>query len=71
MRKATGYGIMQRIVYANAYQDDVNKAVKAARAALSGEWAKMGSKGRRNLLLRLADVFHKHAHDLGRLERYI
>jgi retinal dehydrogenase len=49
-------------------KDDVNKAVKAARAALSGDWAKMGSKGRRNLLLQLADVFQANVVELGKLE---
>jgi len=51
-----------------ANAEDVNKAVKAARAALNGEWASIGAKGRRNLLLKLADAFQKHQQELSLLE---
>lgn len=52
----------------NASKADVDDAVAAARAALDGEWRTMGAKGRRNLLLKFADIFEKHLKDLGRLE---
>jgi len=44
--------------------------VKVARAALNGEWSRIGSKGRRNLLLKLADLFEKHAKELAKLETF-
>jgi aldehyde dehydrogenase (NAD+) len=48
---------------------DVDRAVKAARAALeSGPWAKMDAAERGRLLYKLADLFEKNADELARLE---
>lgn len=53
-----------------ASSDDVNDAVAAARAAVDGEWRQISAKGRRNLILKLADLVEKNAKDLGKLESY-
>lgn len=47
---------------------DVDAAVAAARAALSGEWARMTPTGRGTLLGRLADEISTDADRLARLE---
>lgn len=50
-------------------QEDVDAAVAAARAALDGKWRDIGAKGRRNLILKFADIVEKNADNLGKLER--
>jgi aldehyde dehydrogenase (NAD+) len=48
---------------------DVDKAVRAARAAFeSGPWRKMNASERGRLLYRLADLIEEHADELARLE---
>ncbi len=48
---------------------DVDRAVKAARRALEqGPWNTMDAADRGRLLLNLADLVEKHAHDLATLE---
>ena len=48
---------------------DVNKAVKAARAAFdNGPWRKMSGSERGRLLNKLADLIEKNAEELARLE---
>ena len=48
---------------------DVDRAVKAARAALeSGPWATMDAADRGRLLFTLADLVEKHAEELAQLE---
>ncbi len=48
---------------------DIDKAVKAARAAFEGpEWGKMRPADREKLLLNLADLMAKHADELAELE---
>jgi len=63
---ATGEVICQ---VAEADAADVDRAVKAARAAFtSGEWAKMPASRRGELLYKLADLIERHAEELARLE---
>jgi aldehyde dehydrogenase (NAD+) len=48
---------------------DVDRAVKAARAALeNGPWARMDAADRGRLLYKLADLFEKNSDELARLE---
>ncbi len=48
---------------------DVDKAVKAAeRAFYEGEWGKMSSRDRGNILLRLADIMDAHKEELATIE---
>jgi aldehyde dehydrogenase (NAD+) len=47
---------------------DVDKAVKAARAAFEGPWRKMRASERGRLLYRLADLIEANADELARLE---
>jgi acyl-CoA reductase-like NAD-dependent aldehyde dehydrogenase len=47
---------------------DVDRAVKAARQALSGPWAKMTPAEREKVLHRLADLVEKNAEALAQLE---
>src|SRR5437868_10674523 len=47
---------------------DVDRAVKAARAALSGPWAKMSPAERERVLHKLADLVEKNAEALAQLE---
>ena len=47
---------------------DVDDAVRAARRALTGEWADMPGAGRAALLNRLADLIERDADELARLE---
>jgi aldehyde dehydrogenase (NAD+) len=48
---------------------DVDRAVKAARAALeSGPWAKMDAAERGRLMFKLADLIEKNADELAKLE---
>jgi aldehyde dehydrogenase (NAD+) len=65
---ATGEEICQ---VAAAEEEDVNDAVKAARAAFEGKhspWRKMSAAERGKLIHRLADLIEKHADELARLE---
>ncbi|MBZ5702176.1 MAG: aldehyde dehydrogenase family protein [Acidobacteriia bacterium] len=63
---ATGEEIC-RVAEADAA--DVDKAVRAARAAFEkGAWRKMSASQRGLLLYRLADLLEKHADELARLE---
>jgi aldehyde dehydrogenase (NAD+) len=63
---ATGEEICQ---VAEADSADVNKAVKAARAAFDHpSWRKMPVSERGRLLNKLADLVEKHADELARLE---
>src|ERR1035438_7046571 len=47
---------------------DVDRAVKAARAAFNGPWRKMAAAQRGVLINRLADLIEKHADELAKLE---
>ncbi len=63
---STGEEICQ---VAEADAADVDKAVKAARAAFEqGPWRKMRASERGRLLHRLADLIESHADELARLE---
>src|SRR5579862_4756152 len=63
---STGEEICQN---AEADAADVEKAVKAARAAFEhGPWRKMAASQRGTLLHRLADLIEKHADELARIE---
>lgn len=48
----------------------MNDAVSAARAALNGKWRTMGATGRRNLILKLAQLVEENVEPLSILERY-
>jgi aldehyde dehydrogenase (NAD+) len=63
---STGEEICQ---VAEADAADVNKAVRAARAAFEhGPWRKLPASERGRLLHRLADLIEKHGDELARLE---
>ena len=62
---STGEEICQ---VAEADAPDVDKAVKAARAAFEGPWRKMRASERGRLLYRLADLIEANADELARLE---
>ncbi len=62
---STGEEICQ---VAEADAADVDKAVKAARAAFEGPWRKMRASERGRLLYRLADLMEANADELARLE---
>jgi aldehyde dehydrogenase (NAD+) len=65
---ATGDEICQ---VAEADAADVDKAVRAARAAFErGPWRKMAAAQRGVLLNRLADLIEKHAEELAQLESF-
>ncbi len=54
---------------AEAGAEDVDRAVRAARAAFeSGPWPKMKPAERQRILFRLGDLILAHAEELGRLE---
>lgn len=53
---------------AEATTDDIDAAVKAARAALSGPWARMRPNERELCMLRLADLIEKHETELSQIE---
>jgi acyl-CoA reductase-like NAD-dependent aldehyde dehydrogenase len=53
---------------AEAGVEDVDRAVKAARAALEGPWAKMKPIDRSRVLWKLGDLVLEHADELARLE---
>jgi acyl-CoA reductase-like NAD-dependent aldehyde dehydrogenase len=48
--------------------EDVDRAVCAAREALSGPWGQMSASERGRVLLRIADVIERDAPALGRIE---
>ena len=48
--------------------EDVERAVKAARAALAGEWGTMPAAGRERLMLALAQALEDHAQELAEIE---
>jgi aldehyde dehydrogenase (NAD+) len=55
--------------FACAAEEDVNRAVTAARAALNGaEWSGLTATQRGKLLSRLADLIEQNAETLGRVE---
>jgi aldehyde dehydrogenase (NAD+) len=62
---STGEEICQ---VAEADAPDVDKAVKAARAAFEGSWRKMRASERGRLLYRLADLIEANTDELARLE---
>jgi aldehyde dehydrogenase (NAD+) len=62
---STGEEICQ---VAEADAADVDKAVKAARAAFEGPWRKLRASERGRLLYRLADLIEANADELARLE---
>jgi aldehyde dehydrogenase (NAD+) len=62
---STGEEICQ---VAEADAVDVDKAVRAARAAFEGPWRKMRASERGRLLHRLADLIEKNADELARIE---
>ena len=53
---------------AAASAEDVNAAVAAARAQLSGEWASLPGSQRGQILARVADLIERDADILARLE---
>lgn len=53
---------------ASATEEDVDRAVKAARAAFNGPWRKITPSERGKLLWRLADLLEQHAEELTELE---
>src|SRR5438874_3951349 len=55
---------------ASAGPDDVDAAVKAARAQIEpgSEWQKMKPRDRAKVLWRLADMLNQHADEIGRIE---
>ena len=54
---------------AEGSQEDINRAVIAARAAFeTGPWSKMPPAGRAKLIWKLADLLEKHAEEFAQLE---
>ncbi|MBV9212745.1 MAG: aldehyde dehydrogenase family protein [Actinobacteria bacterium] len=53
---------------AHAGADDVDRAVKAAAAALEGKWGAMPPAGRARLMQRLADLVEDNADELAQIE---
>ena len=53
---------------AQAGAEDVDRAVKAARAALSGSWGRMKGVERQRIMLRLADLVEAHYEELAMLD---
>jgi acyl-CoA reductase-like NAD-dependent aldehyde dehydrogenase len=62
---ATG-GVITSVAEASA--EDVDRAVRAARAALEGPWARIRPTDRGRLLERLAILVEEHADELAQLE---
>jgi aldehyde dehydrogenase (NAD+) len=48
--------------------EDVDRAVKAARAALAGPWGRMKGAERQRIMLRLADLVEQHYQELAMLD---
>ncbi len=53
---------------AQAGEEDLERAVRAARAAFDGPWSKLRPADRQKLLWRLGDLILAHADELARLE---
>lgn len=53
---------------ADGNAEDIDKAVKAARAALNGKWGRMTPSARGKLLYRLAELIEQHTEELAQLE---
>src|SRR3954467_15629679 len=53
---------------AQAGAEDVDRAVRAAREAFEGAWAKLPAAGRSLAMLKLADLVEEHAQELADLE---
>ena len=53
---------------AKAGAEDVDRAVKAAQAALDGEWSQMPASGRERLMQTLAELVDENASELAELE---
>jgi acyl-CoA reductase-like NAD-dependent aldehyde dehydrogenase len=62
---ATGEPICE-VAYAGP--EDVDRAVRAARGALEGDWSKLPAAGRARLMYRLAELIDENAEELGQLE---
>ncbi|MFL5826524.1 MAG: aldehyde dehydrogenase family protein [Thermoleophilaceae bacterium] len=62
---ATGEPICE---VAQAGPDDVDRAVKAARAAFEGPWRSMPAAGRSALMNKLADLLEANAEELAQIE---
>lgn len=53
---------------ADGNAEDIDKAVKAARAALNGKWGRMTPSARGKLLYRLAELIEQNAEEMAQLE---
>ena len=53
---------------AQAGAEDVDRAVRAAAAALGGKWGKLAPSGRELVMHRLADLIVEHAEELAQIE---
>src|SRR5437667_15099 len=53
---------------AEADEADVDKAVAAARKAMTGKWSKMSARDRGRLLYKLSQLIEQHAPELAELE---
>src|SRR6266404_3117474 len=53
---------------AEADKTDVDKAVAAARKAMTGKWSKMSARDRGRLLYKLSQLIEEHAGELAALE---
>jgi acyl-CoA reductase-like NAD-dependent aldehyde dehydrogenase len=58
--------VLAQVPYAGA--DDVDRAVRAAREALDGQWSRTTAAERGRLLFALADLIDAHADELAELE---
>ena len=65
LNPATGE-VLARV--AEADREDIDRAVKAARRAFEGAWAKVKPAERQRLLLRLADLIEARGDELAFLE---
>ncbi|GAB5409081.1 MAG: hypothetical protein BalsKO_14460 [Balneolaceae bacterium] len=54
--------------FAEATQNDVDKAVKAARKAFNGEWSSLSAKARGKYLFRIARMLQERAREFSVLE---
>lgn len=54
--------------FACASADDVDRAVRGARAALEGEWGAMTATARGKLIYKLAELIAQHVKTLGEIE---
>ncbi|WP_345751351.1 aldehyde dehydrogenase family protein [Microbacterium rhizophilus] len=54
--------------FASASEDDVDRAARAARAALDGPWGRIAPAARAKLLWRLADALEEHLEEFALLE---